>query len=141
MREVGEGAAAGDDVELQAAEAGDDLRGAGTRGEGEAGEACEGGEQAGAGEQSRKRRRGGGAGTRKRVRVRGLGEVVVRVHAGVLRLQDVVVRGSEGEGGGSSDAESHTRCESVAGFAISSDGSLSDRGGSEWTREDMGGSV
>ena len=50
-------------------------------------------------------------------------------------MQDVVVRGSEGEGGGSSDAESHTRCESVAGFAISSDGSLSIRGGSEWTRE------
>ena len=53
----------------------------------------------------------------------------------MLRLQDVVVRGSECEGGGSSDAESHTRCESVAGFAISSDGSLSIKGGSEWTRE------
>ena len=33
-------------------------------------------EQAGAGEQSRKRRRSGGAGARKRVRVGGLGEVV-----------------------------------------------------------------
>ena len=60
----------------------------------------------------------------------GLCEVVVRVHAGLLRLRDVVVRSGEGEGGGSSDAESHTRCESVAGFAISSDGSLSVRGGS-----------
>ena len=104
-------------------------------GEDEAEGVGEGSAQEGGAEQSRKRRRSGGAGARKRVRVSGLGEVVVRVHAGVLRLQDVVVRGSEGEGGGSSDAESHTRCESVAGFAIPSDGSLSIRGGSEWTRE------
>ena len=83
----------------------------------------------GAGEQSRKRRRSGGAGARKRVRVSGLGEVVVRVHAGLLRLRDVVVRGGAGEDGDSTDTESHTRCESVAGFAISSDGSLSVRGG------------
>ena len=69
------------------------------------------------------------------MRVSGLGEVVVRVHAGLLRLQDVVVRSGEGEGGSSGDEESHTRCESVAGFAVSSDGSLSVRGGSEWTRE------
>ena len=131
VRVAGAGAAAGDGVELQAPEVGDDLRGAGTRGEGEAEGACAGGEQASAGEQSRKRRRGGGAGTRKRVRVSGLGEVVVYVHTGVLRLQDVVVRGSAGEDGGSSATESHTRCESVAGFAISSDGSLSMRGGTE----------
>ena len=134
VREVGEGDAAGDDVELQADEDGGDLRGAGMRGEGEAEGACAGGEQASAGEQSRKRRRGGGAGTRKRVRVSGLGEVVVYVHTGVLRLQDVVVRGGASEDGGDSDTESHTRCESVAGFAVSSDGSLSVRGGSECTR-------
>ena len=76
----------------------------------------------------------GGAGARKRVRVGGLGEVVVRVHAGLLRLRDVVVRSGEGEGGSSGDEESHTRCESVVGFAVSSDGSLSVRGGSECTR-------
>ena len=102
--------------------------------EGEAEGACAGGEQASEGEQSRKRRRGGGAGTRKRVRVSGLGEVVVRVHAGLLRLQDVVVRGGASEDSGDSDTESHTRFESVAGFAVSSDGSLSVRGGSECTR-------
>ena len=59
------------------------------------------------------------------MRVSGLGEVVVYVHTGVLRLQDVVVRGGASEDGGNSDTESHTRCESVAGFAVSSDGSLS----------------
>ena len=68
------------------------------------------------------------------MRVSGLGEVVVRVHAGLLRLQDVVVRSGESEGGSSGDEEPHTRCESVVGFAVSSDGSLSVRGGSEWTR-------
>ena len=45
------------------------------------------------------------------MRVGGLGEVVVRVHAGLLRLQDVVVGSSEGEDGGSSDAEVRRRGE------------------------------
>ena len=121
-------------MELQADEDGGDLRGVGVHGEDEAEGAGEGGVQVSAGAPSRKRRRSGGAGARKRVRVSGLGEVVVRVHAGLLRLQDVVVRSGEGEGGSSGDEESHTRCESVVGFAVSSDGSLSDRGGSEWTR-------
>ena len=59
VREADAGTAAGDDMELQALEAGGDLRGAGTRGEGEAEGACVGGAQASAGEQSRKRRRSG----------------------------------------------------------------------------------
>ena len=94
----------------------------------------EGSAQAGAGVHSRKRRRSGGAGARKRVRVGGLGEVVVRVRAGVLGLQDVIVRddGGEGVGGG---REVHTRSGDDHGFSDFSDGSLSVRGGSEWTRE------
>ena len=54
--------------------------------------------------------------------------------AGVLRLQDVIVRddGGEGVGGG---REVHTRSGDDHGFSDFSDGSLSVRGGSEWTRE------
>ena len=62
------------------------------------------------------------------------GEVVVRVRAGVLRLQDVIARddGSEGDGDG---REVHTRSGDDHGFSDFSDGSLLVRGGSEWTRE------
>ena len=74
-------------------------------------------------------------GARKRVRVSGLGEVVVRVHAGLLRLRDVVAGSGEGEGVGSGDAEAHTRSGDDAGFSDFSDGSLLVRGGREWTRE------
>ena len=68
------------------------------------------------------------------MRVSGLGEVVVCVRAGVLRLQDVVVRGGEREGVGDG-VEVHTRSGDDHGFSDFSDGSLSVRGGSEWTRE------
>ena len=74
-------------------------------------------------------------GSRKRVRVSGLGEVVVRVHAGLLRLRDVVARSDAGEGAGSGDAEAHSRLECDDGVSDASDGSLLVRGGSEWTRE------
>ena len=91
---------------------------------------------ASAGAQGRKRRRSGGVGSRKRVRVSGLGEVVVRVHAGLLRLRDVVAGSDAGVGDGGSEAEAHTRFEcDDDGFSDFSDGSLLVRGGSEWTRE------
>jgi len=94
-------------------------------------------EQADDGARSRKRRRRGGVGARKRVRVGGLGEVVVRVHAGLLRLQDVVVGSNVGEAGGSGAAEVRRRDECDDGrstFSVS-DGSIYTKGGSEWTRE------
>ena len=65
-----------------------------------------------------------------------MGEVVVRVHAGLLRLRDVVVGSGAGEDAGSGEAEAHTRFEiDDHGFSDISDGSLLVRGGSEWTRE------
>ena len=59
------------------------------------------------------------------------------MHAGLLRLQDVVVGSSEGEDGGSSDAEVRRggECDDGQSTFSVSDGSLYTRGGSEWTRE------